>query len=139
MASTDLTQTTRYLQPTVQSQPYITTKGHFYTEPKAQNGKVYSNLEKTFFRGRPAGTYRHSKAAASTESSILATGSPQDIKTRTMPSALYSTSGGAFVVELPHSTITYPQQRMGGGGGGKLGGWKTEYQAKYIPKRKTSW
>lgn len=55
----------------------------------------------------------------------------QDTLTRTAPSGTYR-GQGTFVVELPHSTITYPNPKMVPY---KDLAWRTEYKEKFMNKK----
>lgn len=130
-------QTARY--PHVNA--WTTTAQHFHDVPtnkepakRSTHGKLYQGspfFTSTALQTKSAETQRHASTLKSTSDLDPRPAMRQTITNRTTPSSAYS-GNGAFVVELPHSTITYPKQRMVGYD--KIG-WRTEYSEKFKERK----
>ncbi|KAG1660043.1 hypothetical protein FOA52_010028 [Chlamydomonas sp. UWO 241] len=123
---------------------WTTTNQHFHDAPNVKErpngGPHKSSTHGKLFQGSPffSSTALSSKSATCNRAGTIkstadldrAPAPRQQVSARTTPSVAYH-GNGTFVVELPHSTITYPKLRTVGY---DQMVWRTEYGAQFKPK-----
>lgn len=124
------------------SSTFMTTNQHFHDNPNLKEGGGRHSTRgllyggSLFFTSQAAGlsTKRGSRTDGSIKSMADLDKAPpprQATLTRTQPAHAYRGTG-AFVVELPHSTITYKSLNMVPAS--QMTAWRSEYGAQYKKK-----
>jgi len=120
---------------------WTTTNQHFHDVPtnkepakRSTHGKLYQGstfFTSTALQRKGPGCSRHEMTIKTTRDLDPRPAMRQTVTNKIVPSDTHRTNS-TFVVELPHSTITYPKQKMVSY---EQMAWRTEYTEKFREKK----